>query len=261
MYKRQDYIIADKVVIPKPFETSYSENIIHLPHSYQVNDNTRTISESIPTKLEMGLPENGFVFCCFNSNYKISPSAFNIWMHLLREVKGSVLWLLKSNQSAKHNLCAEAESRGISANRLVFAEPISQAKHLARLRLADLFIDTFNYNAHTTASDALWAGLPVITKLGRGFAARVAGSLLRAIDLPELITETEKDYESLILKLATNPKQLIEVKEKLAFNLLSKPLFNTELFTRHLENGYQQAYDRYFDDKKPNKINVPVNIS
>ena len=141
-----DYIIADKVVIPKPFETSYSENIIHLPHSYQVNDNTRTISESIPTKLEMGLPENGFVFCCFNSNYKISPSAFNIWMHLLREVKGSVLWLLKSNQWAKHNLCAEAESRGISANRLVFAEPISQAKHLARLRLADLFIDTFNIN-------------------------------------------------------------------------------------------------------------------
>ena len=182
-------------------------------------------------------------------------------MRLLKEIKGSVLWLLRSNQWTESNLRTEAESRGISTDRLVFAKPIPQAEHLARLRLADLFIDTFNINAHTTASDALWAGVPVITKLGKGFAARVAGSLLTAIDLPELITETEKDYESLILKLATNPKQLIEVKEKLAFNLLSKPLFNTELFTRHLENGYQQAYDRYFDDKKPNKINVPVNLS
>ena len=256
-----DYIIADKVVIPKQFETAYSESIIHLPHSYQVNDNTRVISASTPTKSEIGLPENGFIFCCFNSNYKISPSEFNIWMRLLTEVKGSVLWLLRSNQWAERNLRVEAENRGISATRLVFAEPIPQAEHLARLKLADLFIDTFNVNAHTTASDALWAGLPVITKLGNGFPARVAGSLLTAIDLPELITENEQEYEALILKLATNPERFLQIKEKLALSRLSKPLFNTELFTKHLENGYQQAYDRYFNGEKPGEINVPVQLS
>ena len=258
---RDSYIIADKVVIPKQFKTAYSESIIRLPHSYQVNDNTRVISENTPTKLDMGLPENGFIFCCFNSNYKISPSEFDIWMRLLKETKGSVLWLLRSNQWTESNLRTEAESRGISANRLVFAKPIPQAEHLARLRLADLFIDTFNINAHTTASDALWAGVPVITKLGKGFAARVAGSLLTAIDLPELITETEQEYEALILRLAKNPKQLLQIKEKLKRNRLSKPLFNTELFIKHLENGYQQAYDQYFDGKDPNEINVPANLS
>ena len=177
-------------------------------------------------------------------------------MRLLTKVEGSVLWLLRSNKWAEHNLRSEAEYRGISGDRLVFANPAPNAEHLARHRLADLFIDTFNVNAHTTASDALWAGLPVVTKLGKGFAARVAGSLLTAIDLAELITETEQEYEKLILELATNPKRLAAIKKKLTDNRLTKPLFNTDLFTKHLEDGYQQAYQRYFDGKKPDTILV-----
>jgi len=166
------------------------------------------------------------------------------------------LWLLKSNKFSEHNFKLEAEKRGIQANRLVFAERLSQSEHLARHRHADLFIDTFNYNAHTTASDALWAGLPMVTKLGRGFAARVAGSLLSAVGLPELITESEQDYEALILKLATNPDKLAKIKKKLATNRLSKPLFDTEQYTKHLEDGYQQAYQNYFDGKAPQTIIV-----
>jgi protein O-GlcNAc transferase len=252
-----DYIIADKVVIPPIHQTSYSESIIHLPYSYQVNDNTKMVSDRSITRIEMGLPEQGFVFCCFNNNYKISPAEFDIWMCLLTEVEGSVLWLLKSNHWAKKNLQVEAKKQGVSSERLGFAEKLSQAEHLGRHRLADLFIDTFNYNAHTTTSDALWAGLPVVTKLGQGFAARVAGSLLAAIDMPELITDTEQDYEALILDLATNPERLGAIKLKLAANRLSKPLFNTELFTKHLEDGYQRAYQHYFDGKTPLAIYVP----
>jgi protein O-GlcNAc transferase len=205
----------------------------------------------------MGLPNDGFVFCCFNNSYKISPTEFDIWMRLMAKVDGSVLWLLKSNKLVKENLMKEAEARGISGDRVIFAEKVENSEHLARHRFADLFLDTFNYNAHTTASDALWAGLPLVTKLGKGFAARVAGSLLNAVDLPELITETEEDYEALILKLATNPTKLAKIKEKLANNRLNQPLFNTELYTRHLENGYQQAYQNYFDGNLPQTIMVP----
>ena len=252
-----DYIIADKVVIPDELQHCYSEKLLLLPHTYQPNDNTREISVRGITKFEMGLPEQGFVFCCFNQNYKISPAEFNIWMRLLGKVEGSVLWLLKSNKWAEDNLRLEAENRGISRERLIFAEKKPQAEHLARHRLADLFIDTFNYNAHTTTSDALWSGLPVVTKLGKGFAARVAGSLLAAIDMSELITDTEQDYEALILDLATHPEHLGAIKLKLAANRLSKPLFNTELFTKHLEDGYQRAYQQYFDGKEPEAIYVP----
>jgi protein O-GlcNAc transferase len=251
-----DYIVADSVVCPEEYQDCYSEKVILLPNAYQPNDNTRVISDHSMTKFEMGLPESGFVFCCFNSNYKISTAEFDIWMRLLLKVEGSVLWLLKSNNLAEKNLQLEAEKRGVSSDCLIFAEKIPQSEHLARHRLADLFIDTFNYNAHTTASDALWAGLPVVTKLGQGFAARVAGSLLTAIDLPELITETEMEYEALILDLATNPQRLAAIKQKLAANRLSKPLFNTELFTKHLEDGYQQTYQRYFDGLEPDMITV-----
>ena len=205
----------------------------------------------------MGLPSKGFVFCCFNNNYKISPAEFDIWMRLLRKVEHSVLWLLKSNRWAEQNLKQEAEKRGINAERIVFAERLPHAEHLARHKLADLFIDTFNVNAHTTASDALWAGLPVVTKLGQGFAARVAGSLLHAISLPELITENEQEYEVLILELATNSNKLANVKKKLADNRLTTPLFNTKQYTKHLENGYLQAYQRYVDGKNADIIFVP----
>lgn len=227
-----------------------------MPDCYQVNDNTREISDRPMHRSNAGLPEDAFVFCCFNSNYKITPVEFDIWMQLLHHVEGSVLWLLKSNQWSNTNLRLETERRGISADRLIFAEKVPHAEHLARHRMADLFIDTFNVNAHTTASDALWAGLPVVTKIGQGFAARVAGSLLEAIDLPELIVKNDKDYETLILDLANNPIRLDAVKTKLSANRCSKPLFDTELFTKQLEDAFQQAYQRYFVGKAPCDILV-----
>ena len=245
-------------MIPPELEHCYSERVISLPNTYQPNDNTRIVSDKDVTRTDMGLPEQGFVFCCFNNAYKISPDEFDIWMRLLGQVEGSVLWLLKSNKWAEANLRMEAEKRGISGERVVFAEKIAPSEHLGRHRLADLFVDTFNYNAHTTASDALWVGLPVVTKMGRGFAARVAGSLLSAVGLPELITETAGDYEALILALATDPHRLAVIRQKLAANRLSAPLFDTELFIRHLENGYQQAYQNYFDGEAPKRIFVPA---
>jgi predicted O-linked N-acetylglucosamine transferase (SPINDLY family) len=252
-----DYIVADQNLIPESFQKFYTEKPIYLPHTYWPTDNTVIISQKVQTREDMGLPSDGFVFCCFNNNYKISPKEFGIWMRLMTKVEGSVLWLLKSNKWAEQNLKKEAEARGISADRVIFAERVENSEHLARHRLADLFLDTFNVNAHTTASDALWAGLPVVTKLGRGFAARVAGSLLSAVGLPELITHDEEAYEVLILKLATNPKKLDKIKKKLEVNRLSQPLFNTEQYTKHLENGYRQAYQKYFDGESPNTIIVP----
>ena len=202
------------------------------------------------------MPAEGFVFCCFNNLYKIGPVEFDIWMRLLHRVEGSVLWLLRANQWAEANLKKEAEARGIDSGRLVFADRVLLAEHLARHRHADLFLDTFHYNAHTTASDALWAGLPLVTKLGRGFAARVGGSLLKAVGLPELITETEEDYERLALALALDPGRLEELKQRLARNRTTAPLFDTALFTRHIEDAYRQAYRLYFEDKPPATIRV-----
>lgn len=251
-----DYIVADAIVIPESHTEFYTEKVIRLPHAYQVNDNTRIISEKVFQREALGLPRERFVFCCFNNNYKISPVEFDLWMRLLAKVDGSILWLLKDNEWAEANLRHEAKSRGIDPNRLVFAERMALPEHLARHRCADLFLDTFNCNAHTTASDALWAGLPVITKLGDGFAARVAGSLLYAIGLPELVTETIDDYEQLALALATTPNRLAAVKCALAENRLTKPLFNTELYARHIEQAYQLAYDRYFSGLQPDHIEV-----
>jgi predicted O-linked N-acetylglucosamine transferase (SPINDLY family) len=241
-----DYIVADPVVIPDDKRQYYSERIIYLPNTYQPTDNTRLISDKIITREDTGLPNEGFVFCCFNASYKISRKEFDIWMRLLGKVEDSVLWLLKSNKWAEQNLKREAEARGIRAERLIFAEKVPQDEHLARQKLAGLFLDTFNYNAHTTTSDALWAGLPVVTKLGEGFATRVAGSLLTAIGLPELITESDEAYEAMALTLATNPNEIAKIKSKLEANRLTQPLFDSEMYTRHLETGYQMAYDRYF---------------
>ncbi len=253
-----DYIIADQNLIPAESQKYYSEKPIYLPYAYMPTDNTRRISTNPITRSEMGLPEHGFVFCCFNNNYKISALEFDIWMRLLLKIEGSVLWVRKSNKWSETNFCKEAQKRGVDPYRIVFAGKLPMEEHLARHKLADIFLDTFAYNAHTTATEALWAGLPVVTKLGKGFAARVAGSLLTAIDMPELITDTEEEYEKLILELATNPEQLASIKQKLANNLSSKPLFNTELFTKHLEDGYRQAYQHHFHGKKPEPIYVLV---
>jgi predicted O-linked N-acetylglucosamine transferase (SPINDLY family) len=244
-----DYLVADPVVIPEEERQYYSEKIIYLPDTYQPNDNTRQIAETNTTRADFGLPEEGFVLCCFNQNYKISPREFDIWMRVLGQVKGSVLWLLKSNRWAEENLKKEAEHRGIDPSRVIFAERVPHAEHLARHKHADLFVDTFNYNAHTTASDALWSGLPVVTKQGRQFAARVAASLLTAVGLPELITESEEDYERLILELANNPKRLSAVREKLSTNRHTEPLFDTHRYARHLETGFDRAYAAAHSDK------------
>jgi predicted O-linked N-acetylglucosamine transferase (SPINDLY family) len=240
-----DYIIADQTLIPPQLQKYYSEKIVYLPDSYQVNDRKRTISDKKFTRQELGLPENGFVFCCFNNNYKFTPSTFDSWMRILGAIKGSVLWLFQDNSWVVDNLRNEADKHGVDVKRLVFAERMPLPMHLARHSLADLFLDTFPYNAHTTASDALWAGLPVLTLMGQSFASRVAASLLNAIGLPELVVNTAEEYEALAIDLALNPKKLADAKLKLATNRLTSPLFNTPLFTKNIESAYIQMYEQY----------------
>ena len=249
-----DYIIADKTLIPPQSQQSYSEKVVYLPNSYQVNDRKRIISERQFTRQELGLPEDGFVFCCFNNNFKILPATFGGWMRILKAVEGSVLWLFQENSWAAENLKKEAENHSISADRLVFAERMPLPEHLARHRQADLFLDTFPYNAHTTASDALWTGLPVLTLIGRSFASRVAASLLNAVGLPELITNTQEEYESLAIELAMNPQKLTDIRLKLDRNRLTTPLFDTPLFTKNLEDAYSEMYERYRTDLEPDHI-------
>jgi predicted O-linked N-acetylglucosamine transferase (SPINDLY family) len=251
-----DYILADRHVIPPEQQSHYTEKVIYLPDSYQVNDSRRIIAERTPSRKEALLPESGFIFCCFNSNYKISPEVYDIWMRLLHSVEGSVLWLIECNVAARLNLKREAVRRGIAVNRLIFAPQMKHSEHLARQRLADLFLDTLTYNAHTTASDALWAGLPVLTCTGNTFAGRVAGSLLHALGLTELICHTPKEYETLALKLATTPIMLNGVKAKLLQNINNHPLFNTDRFCRHIETAYITMWQRYQQGKVPKGFEV-----
>ena len=239
-----DYIIADQTVIPEEHRQYYTEKMAYLPDSFQVNDSSRKISEKIFTRQEMGLPEDGFVFCCFNKSFKITPDVFAIWMRLLHKIDGSVLWLFVDNPAAAKNLRAEARARGITDNRLVFADRMDHADHMARHRLADLFLDSFYFNAHSTASDALWEGLPVLTCPGEALASRVAASLLNAVGLPELITHSHQAYETLALDLATHPQKLSAIRNTLMQNRLTCPLFNTARFTKHIENAYAQMWER-----------------
>jgi len=250
-----DYLLADKTIIPDELQKFYSEKITYLP-SYQVNDRKRTISERQFTRGELGLPETGFVFCCFNNNYKILPSTFDSWMRILNVVEGSVLFLYADNEWAKANLIDEASLRGVDSARLVFGEHIPVELYLARYQACDLFLDTFPYNAGTTASDSLWVGLPLLTLMGRSFASRVAASLLNAIGLPELITNTQEEYEALAIELAMNSKKLETIKLKLANNRLTAPLFNTPLFTKNLESAYIKMYERYHTGLEPDHITI-----
>jgi protein O-GlcNAc transferase len=251
-----DYIVADKVVLPPEAAPFYDEKVIWLPGSYQANDNTRAISDRKYNRAELGLPESGFVFCCFNNSYKLTPAEFDIWMRLLGAVEGSVLWLLKCSVQAETNLRREAAARDIAPERLVFAPRLPLADHLARHAHADLFLDTFACNAHTTASDALWAGLPVLTRSGRSFAARVATSLVHAVGLPEMAVETDEAYERLALELAAKPERLAAIRAKLAANRLTAPLFDTERTTRNLERAYELAYERHLAGLAPDHIEV-----
>jgi protein O-GlcNAc transferase len=249
-----DYLIADKTLIPQDVRQGYSEKIAYLPNSYQVNDRKRVISEKVFTRAELGLPEKGFVFCSFNNNYKVLPECFQSWMRILKAVETSVLWLYEDNAVAVKHLQQEAEKSGVNSNRLVFAKRMPLPEHLARHQQADLFIDTFPCNAHTTASDALWAGLPVLTLIGNAFASRVAASLLNAIGLPELITTSPQAYEALAIELGRNPEKLAALKQKLASNKLTSPLFDTPQFTKDLEQVYLRMYQRYQADLAPEHI-------
>jgi predicted O-linked N-acetylglucosamine transferase (SPINDLY family) len=251
-----DYVIADKIVAPFAQRQFYAESIVHLPDCYVVSDRKRRIAPHPPTRHEMGLPEHGFVFCCFNNTWKFTPVLFEIWMRLLRKIEGSVLWLGGDNEGAKRNLRREARQRGVDPSRLVFADRISGELHLARHHLADLFLDTLPYNAHSTASDALRTGLPVLTCMGTSFPSRVAASQLHAIGIPELIVPTLEAYEALALKLARDPVLLAEIKAKLLKNRDTQPLFDTPRFTRGIEAAYRTMWEIWQRGEAPRNFAV-----
>lgn len=251
-----DYIVADSVIIPPGFENSYAEKIIRLPRSYQPNDRQRIIAQVTPDRAAHGLPVEGFVFCCFNNNFKITPEVFDIWMRLLAAVDGSVLWLFEDNPQVAPKLRDEAANRGIDPQRLIFAPRLPLAEHLARHRHADLFIDTPYCNAHTTASDALWTGLPLVTCAGETFASRVAASLLHACNLPELVTRTLDEYEALCLALARDPKRLEQLRERLALDREQLPLFDTPAYVRHLESAWSQIHTRQLAGLTPTHLTL-----
>ena len=230
-----DYLLADKVIIPEKSRKFYSEKVIYMPNCYQCNDSKRKTSEKEFRKTELGLPENAFIFACFNANNKITPEEFDIWMSLLKKIKNSVLWLYKSNDYSEINLKKESENRGVESSRIIFADMLSNEDHLSRIKCADLFLDTFNFNAHTTASDALWSGVPIITKQGKSFSARVCSSLLTSLGLKELIVQDNEEYEEKAFSIATNKLYLEDLKYRLNQSRTKSTLFDTKGFTRNLE--------------------------
>ncbi len=251
-----DYVVADATVVPFEQQPYYAEKIVHLPDCYMVNDRKRIISPHTPSREAVGLPPEGLVFCCFNNNWKITSDMFDVWMRLLGAIAGSVLWLFRDNPYAETNLRKEAAARGIDPARLVFADRLPLRDHLARHRLADLLLDTLPYNAHTTASDALWSGLPVLTCRGKTFAGRVAASLLDAVGLPELVTGSLEEYESLALRLATDAALRGGVREKLEHNRTRTPLFDTDRFCRHVEAAYATMWEIQQRGEPPRSFSV-----
>ena len=251
-----DYVVADRTVVTPQTEAHFSEKIIYLPDSHQVNDRKRRIADKTFTREELGLPRSGFVFCCFNTNYKILPAAFAAWMSILKAVPGSVLFLYARYEVTKTNLRAQAARHGVDPQRLVFGERMELPEYLARYRTADLFLDTLPYNAGTTASDALWAGLPVLTLSGEAYVSRTAASLLTAIGAPELITSTQQEYEQLAIELASNPQRLAEIRAKIQTHRLTSPLFDTPRFTRNLEAAYTAVHDRHLAGLPPDHVRL-----
>jgi predicted O-linked N-acetylglucosamine transferase (SPINDLY family)/4-hydroxybenzoate polyprenyltransferase len=251
-----DYIIADPVVLPLAQREFFAEQIVHLPDCYQSNDSKRTIAASALTRQQAGLPPDGFVFCCFNNPVKITPAMFEVWMRLLDRVPASSLWLLAESAVTADNIRREAAARGIAPERVVFAPWLEQDQHLARHRLADLFLDTLPFNAHTTASDALWAGLPVLTCRGESFPGRVAASLLKAAGLPELETDNLADYEALALRLATEPQVLAAFRDRLQQNRPSCPLFDTARYCRHIEEAYIRMWETWQRGERPRSFAI-----
>jgi predicted O-linked N-acetylglucosamine transferase (SPINDLY family) len=251
-----DYLIADRHVVPDAHRADYAEKVVRLPGSYQVNDSLRPRPASAPPRAAHGLPERGVVFCSFNSAFKITPAVFEVWMRLLRAVAGSVLWLLHPGAAAEANLRREAAARGVDPARLVFAPRTALAPHLERHLLADLFLDTLPCNAHTTASDALWVGVPVLTCMGETFTGRVCGGLLHTLGLPELVTTTLADYEALALRIARSPALLAELKAKVAAGRTASPLFDVDRFRANLERAYRAMWQRHAEGLPPDHIDV-----
>jgi len=255
-----DYIIADKFLIPESEQRFYTEQVVYMPHTYQANDSRREVSARVFSRREAGLPDDGFVFCCFNNNYKITPEMFGIWMRILAQVPDSVLWLLQDNVDAAANLRREATARGVNPRRLIFAPRITPAEHLARQRLADLFLDTSPYSAHTTCSDALFVGLPVLSFYGPTFPAHVAVSLLNAVGMSDLATQSLGEYEARALFLARNRDELQHVKAKLMQNREDFPLFNTARFTRNLEQAYREMLALHDQGMPPRSFAVEESL-
>ena len=252
-----DYIITDRIVTPEDHARYYSENFVYLPHCYQVNDHNQVVSDRDWKKGDFGLQEGSFVFCSFNKGYKIEPVMFNSWMNIFRQVPEGVLWLQRLNETAEKNLRFEAEERGIKSERLIFSERLpTKDEYLARLRLADLALDTRIYNGHTTTSDALWAAVPVITLKGSHFASRVSASILTAIGMSELIAHSLEEYEALAVRLARNPGQLQTIRQKIVKNRLTEPLFDTPRFVRNLEKAYKEMSDIFENEERPRQIEV-----
>jgi protein O-GlcNAc transferase len=255
-----DYILADKIVIPEGEQAFYDEKVVYLPGCYQANDDRGRPMTTAPSRAEAGLPPDGVVFCNFNNAYKLIPATFGAWMRILKAVDGSVLWLLESPAPYADNLRREAKARGIAPERLIFAPVLDTDQHLARLSRADLFLDGLPYNAHTTGSDALWAGLPLITQVGTTFPGRVAASLLTAAGLPELITDSAAAFEALAVKLADDPKALAKLKAKLAKNRTKCALFETDLFRRNIEAAYEQMWQRWLAGQEPEGFAVASEV-
>ena len=251
-----DYIIADKVVIPEAERSFYDEQVVYLPHCYQATDCKRPISAEVPGRAALGLPDSAFVFCNFNQSYKLTPFIFASWMHILKAVDGSVLWLLTSKPPFEMNLSRAAEKKGVDPRRLIFAPSLPPDQHLARLKQADLFLDSLPYNAHTTASDALWAGLPLLTCRGTSFPGRVAASLLGAIGMPELVTESMSEYEALAIHLAQNRDATRDLNQKLGQNRLASALFDTNLFRQNIETAYNTMWDAWIRGETPKSFAV-----
>jgi predicted O-linked N-acetylglucosamine transferase (SPINDLY family) len=254
-----DYIIVDPFVVPASQQPFFSERLVHLPGSYQVNDRRREVAGARTSRQDHGLPPEGLVLCSFNNGYKISPVFFDIWMHLLRSAPGSVLWLLETNGLVKGNLRSEAGKRGVDSARLIFAPVVPPAEHLGRHQHADLFLDTLPCNAHTTASDALWAGLPVLTCSGDTFAGRVAGSLLMAIGMPELVTGSLEEYEQTALALARDPQRLIALRQKLEEKRDTSSLFDLAQLTGNIEAAYARMWQTWLSQNKPVAFSIESN--
>jgi predicted O-linked N-acetylglucosamine transferase (SPINDLY family) len=252
-----DYLIADRMVIPEEHKAFYSEKLAYLPDCYLPSDVSRVIGAKVPTRQEQGLPDQGFIFACFNNVPKISPEIFDIWMRLLKAVPGSVFWLAQGKPAVQDNLRKEASARGVAPERLVFSQFERNVEtHLARQSLADIFLDTTPYNAHSTGNDALWAGLPLLTVLGNDFQSRVAASLLTAIGMPELITTSLAEYEELALLLARDPQRLAALRQKLSRNRRTAPLFDIPRYMRNLEAIYEVMWRRQQDGLPPESFSL-----